>query len=514
MMRSLLAGVLALRLLAGCGAGPAVVAPPVAAPASPVVRVNILQINDVYEVAPQAGAPGGLARVAALRDSLLRETPSTFTVIAGDFISPSALGTARVDGERLAGRQMVDMLNAVGVNYATFGNHEFDLGYDVLRRRMEEAGFTWISSNVTDTLGEALSVARASEVIAVPGPAGVFRIGLVGATLAENDPDYAAFAPPIEALREVVGRLRPRVDAVIAITHVDYQEDLRIATGVEGIDLIIGGHEHENVATSLHRNGRMTRVAKADANALSAYVHRLAFDTRTSKLTITSELVVLGDDRPEHAGVAARAASWQERAYAGFRQDGFEPAALVGCSTEALDGRESAVRNGPTNLTRLIVEAMQSEVPDARLALFNSGSIRVDDVLQPGRLTQYDVLRTLPYQGRVLAVDMPGRLLISILQRGAFLRGTGGYLQWTDNVSEAASRWMLDGEPITLDRTYRVAVNDYLANGLQNGLELFDIKVAGDDQAHLVATYRDLRNLLVDAVQMAYPLNAEGDCTP
>src|ERR1041384_6725645 len=73
-----------------------------------VVEVTLLQLNDVYEIGPvEGGKSGGLARGATLGQRLLAETPNTFTLLAGDFVSPSALGTAQVDGQPLAGKQMV-----------------------------------------------------------------------------------------------------------------------------------------------------------------------------------------------------------------------------------------------------------------------------------------------------------------------------------------------------------------------------------------------------------------------
>ena len=114
-----------------------------------VVEVTLLQINDVYEITPvEGGRSGGLARVATLRRRLLAENPDTFTLLAGDFVSPSALGTAKVDGETLAGKQMVSVLNALGLDVATFGNHEFDVKEAQLRERLAESKFRWTSANV------------------------------------------------------------------------------------------------------------------------------------------------------------------------------------------------------------------------------------------------------------------------------------------------------------------------------------------------------------------------------
>jgi 5'-nucleotidase / UDP-sugar diphosphatase len=77
-----------------------------------VVTVTFLHLNDVYEITPVAGGTqGGLARVATVRQDLLKKNPNTFTILAGDLLNPSAMGTAQVAGERLNGRHIVDVMN-------------------------------------------------------------------------------------------------------------------------------------------------------------------------------------------------------------------------------------------------------------------------------------------------------------------------------------------------------------------------------------------------------------------
>src|SRR6185295_19046837 len=112
--------------------------------------VTILHFNDVYEIdAVDGGHAGGLARVATVLDGLKRTSAPVLTTLGGDYLSPSAIGTARVNGEALAGRQMVDVLNVLGVDWATFGNHEFDVSEAAFHKRIAEGTFHLVSSNVT-----------------------------------------------------------------------------------------------------------------------------------------------------------------------------------------------------------------------------------------------------------------------------------------------------------------------------------------------------------------------------
>ena len=107
--------------------------------ADPVVHMTFVHLNDVYEITPvSGGTEGGLARVATLRKQLLAQNPNTLTVLAGDLFSPSALGTAKVNDERLAGQQTVAVMNAIGLDFMTFGNHEFDLNEEQFLQRLSE----------------------------------------------------------------------------------------------------------------------------------------------------------------------------------------------------------------------------------------------------------------------------------------------------------------------------------------------------------------------------------------
>src|SRR5574342_421842 len=118
---------------------------PAATPAERSVRLTILQINDVYEITPvERGKKGGLARVATLRDRIAQESPHVVFVLSGDFLSPSPMSSM------FQGGQMVAALNAIGLDLATFGNHEFDFSADVTQERIQESRFTWVSSNVLE----------------------------------------------------------------------------------------------------------------------------------------------------------------------------------------------------------------------------------------------------------------------------------------------------------------------------------------------------------------------------
>ena len=105
-------------------------------------------INDVYEIAPLAGGKeGGVARVASLKKQYLQKNRNTFLVLAGDFLSPSVYNSLQYNGKAIRGKQMIESLNAAGLDLATFGNHEFDIRESELLERINESKFGWTSAN-------------------------------------------------------------------------------------------------------------------------------------------------------------------------------------------------------------------------------------------------------------------------------------------------------------------------------------------------------------------------------
>ena len=411
-----------------------------------------------------------------MRRRLVEDNPRTYTVLSGDALSPSPLGAAILDGDEVAGRQMVAVLNAMGLDFATFGNHEFDLSKDQLRQRLMESTFTWISSNITDAVGRTLAGVSGEVVLQVRDGGQIVRVGLFGLTTDSTRPDYVRFLDPLATARAMVGKLRGSCDVIIALTHLPIEEDRRLAQAVPEIHLILGGHEHQNsfeIPPTAERDP--APIAKADSNVKTVYVHRLAFNTQTRHLTIRSQLVpVSGEPRPgpgETAGdVDARtdrlAKYWRWARPGGVEETfGYDPAEVIAQSDVVLDGLESNVRTQPTNLAELISRAMLASVPGTRAAIFNSGSMRIDDLIDPGPIRVYDIFRVLPYAGKVISAELEGALLLDLLNKGATIRDDGGFLQTAEIDRSTEGSWLIGGEPIKAGARYPVAIVDYLIRG-------------------------------------------------
>lgn len=469
-----------------------------AAPAAPR-SVTFLHFNDIYEITPmEGGRSGGLARLATLRRTLARRTPALVVDLAGDFMSPSAMGLAVVNGQRLAGRQMVAILNATGLQWATLGNHEFDLRENEFLARLGESTFGYVVSNVTDSAGRPFPHTARHAIVRLRTPGGPVRIGLIGLVIDDTRPAWAKFEDPIDAARREVAQLGDSVDAIVALTHLALAGDQRLVEQVPQIALVLGGHEHENY--EIRRGPHFTPIVKADANVRTVATVTLSFAKRGARPTAAVRFIPLDTTIALDPAVTKQVAQWVARADSAYVAVGLDPRAKVTTLPKALDGRESTVRVRPGLLTQLIAEALRAEVPQAEVGIMNGGSIRIDDAIPAGPLTQYDVIRVLPFGGAVVGTTMTGALLQKVLEQGEANRGSGGYLHAT-GVARDGDRWTVNGQPLDPARRYVVATTDFLLTGREKNLGYL---APGNPDLGTISTYRDIRKALIDRLRAKY----------
>lgn len=439
------------------------------------ITMKIVQINDVYEIdAINAGKNGGLARVAYIRDSIKSQYPNTYYFLAGDFLNPSLLGTVKVDGERLQGKQMVEVLNASDLDLVTFGNHEFDIKEKDLQKRLNESNFNWTTANALHVTAngkhpfrienETRSTSASDyEIFTATNTAGKeVKFGVFGVVLPSNPKDYVFYGDIYDESERAYYEASKVSDFVIGLTHVAIEEDKEIAKRIPNLPLIMGGHEHNNM---LHKVGK-TIIAKADANAVSLYLHTLTYNTKTKNLNLDSELVMVTDKHKSSPKVQKVVDKWNKILDDNLSTLVDNPNEVIYKATIPLDGTDTASRSEQTNLGVMIARSMTyvfNDVPEA--AILNGGGIRIDDRLE-GDVTSKDIFRVLPFGGSVFRVDMTGELLEEVLNYGVKASGTGAYLQRYNLTQNSNGNWLIGTQPIDSKKTYTIAMNDFLLLGL------------------------------------------------
>ncbi len=459
------------------------------------ITFKFIQVNDVYEIAPlSGGAYGGMARVAHVRDSIAKENPNTYLFMAGDFLNPSLLGTIKVDGERLKGKQMVEVMNAMYFNLVTLGNHEFDIKENELQQRLNESAFPWMSSNIRhiiekDTVpfqiqkpDDTLEVAD-TYIISVKEGDKEVKIGFLGVTLPANPKDYVYYGDMYDEAKRAYNNLKDKVDVVVGLTHLEIEQDQELAKRIPEIPFIMGGHEHNAM---LVKEGNTT-ITKADANAKSLYIHTFTFNTKTKELKRDSKLFFIDDKVSTDPTVEAIVGKWTSLLDNKIKEIIEDPNEVIYTADSPLDGTDSASRSIQTNLGDIITEAMAwsyDNTVDA--ALVNGGSIRVDDML-PAAVSGMDIFRALPFGGSVLKVKLKGSLLKEVLDYGESKRGKGAYLQQFNVSQDTQKNWTIAGQPINPNKIYTVAFSDFLLKG-------YDIPFLTTDNKGIVEVYKPKEN--------------------
>lgn len=448
------------------------------------INFTILQMNDVYEIAPlEKGKVGGMARVATVRNQLLAENYNVLTVLAGDFLSPSLIGTLKHEGKRIRGRQMVDVMNNMGVNLVAFGNHEFDIKEEELQERLNESYFEWLGTNVLhqksnkiepfhkDSYGYKYFVPETYVWEVNDYQGNVARIGFYSACVNDNQQPFVYYEDPYQEATKAYLELTNKADVIIGLTHLELPMDMKLAAMLPKTALIMGGHEHENRLDSV---GSVV-IAKADANAKTVYVHRFTYYPATKTYELTSELMPINDEIASEATVDSVVQHWQQIQHDQISQLVANPEEVIYNAKTPLDGLEKSVRNQQTNLGNFIATSMaKAAKKPVECAFFNGGSIRIDDKLE-GDITAVDVFRAMPFGGGVFEIELKGNILKRALDAGMENKGHGGYLQWYNIEFNTASKtWEIAGKTLDVGKTYRVAVNQYVAEGKEERLEFFN----------------------------------------
>ena len=220
-------------------------------------QIVILHTNDThstieplsqYSKVKEAAGKAGCVRRATMVKQLREQNPDILLFDSGDFSQGSTYYTM------YKGEVEVGLMNIMGYNAATLGNHEFDFGLDNLAKLARQALFPIVCSNCDFTGTPCQDVIKRYCVIERNG----LRIGVFGLSpkidglIMKENIVGVKYIDPIEATKEVVTLLRGKehCDIVICLSHLgwglapEFIDDQLLISSTSGIDLVLGGHSH------------------------------------------------------------------------------------------------------------------------------------------------------------------------------------------------------------------------------------------------------------------------------
>ena len=445
------------------------------------LELTILHTNDIhahYDSFEPLGEPlqGGVARLRTAVDKIRDDADNLLFLDAGDQFQGTLYFT--VGGARV----VADVMNEMGYDAMTVGNHEFDAGPAELAAFIEFADFPVLSANTDasadpDLSGEILPYALFTfdrEPVAVVG------LTAEHTAIASSPGPNVRFLDAVVTAQRTVDELEESgINVIIALTHLGYERDLELARSVSGIDVIVGGHSH----TLLDSYPTVTTSASGEpvlvvtAYEWSKRLGRLDVTFTADGLveSFTGEPVVIDESITEDEDMLELLAAYQGDIDALM-------STIVGATEVALNGAREDIRVRETNLGNLICDAMlwKTSGLETTIAIQNGGGIRAS--IPEGMITMGQVLEVLPYGNQISVLVLSGAQLILALENGVSqvedssgrFPHVGGMRYAFDPSAEAGSRvtsvevWDAASETyadIDPDATYTLATNSFIGGG-------------------------------------------------
>ncbi|DAZ97725.1 TPA: hypothetical protein N0F65_009624 [Lagenidium giganteum] len=381
------------------------VAVPVEAARHKQATIDILAYNDVYEMLQDdmnGVKLGGPSRVVPLAREMREKNANSLVIFAGDTMSPSLWSS------QFKGRQMIDAHNAIGVDVACLGNHEFDFGIEGFLNASEASNFPWLNANCYEQdTGALLHNTQPNLVKTFDHPEfGRVKIGFFGVMYDMKDKSKGVYwTDPLEAAKQQVKFLREheKVDMVIALTHQDLADDNRMSKDVKGIDLIYGGHDH----SSMLQTSYGTPYLKAEMNFRSVWSSTIEFFPAEGKMPASTRMkhtaIPIIEELPTDAALDATIANYSATIQELFKRE-------VGSLCEPLDLGKNMVRVQDCAIGNIFADAaVQFYGPgQADVAVSNGGGIRGDKVLPAGPITLGEIVSWSPFSNTVMVTETTG----------------------------------------------------------------------------------------------------------
>ncbi|WP_158598203.1 bifunctional metallophosphatase/5'-nucleotidase [Falsibacillus albus] len=422
-----------------------------------------------------------------------QESKHTLLFDAGDVFS----GTLFFN--QFLGQADLALMNRIGYDAMTFGNHEFDRTSAVLSQFVSRAKFPFVSANIDFSHDPDLSGLYINK-IGNPAKDGMIypaiikqidghRIGIIGVTTEEtpflSSPGKTIiFQNAKEKMEKMIQQLRKNgINKIVVLSHLGFNEDKKLAKEVAGIDVIIGGHSHTKLDQPVVIMNGTTPTIIVQANEYAKYLGELnvVFDPNGKLDKWNGKLIDVhakdknGNDIYEPDQFAQQKVREYSKSVQALETK------IIGTSAERLNGDRPDIRIRETNLGDLIADALLNEArktDHVDIAFQNSGGIRAS--LEKGPISVGNLLNVLPFGDSLIVLPLTGYEIISALEHGVsaleepsgrFLQVSGIHFEFdpTKPIGKRVTNVKVKSDdsynPINPNRKYSVVMNKFMADG-------------------------------------------------
>ena len=432
-------------------------------------KLTILHSNDMHgdflskEVDQKL--TGGVSMLSGYIQQARKESENVIYAIAGDMFRGSL-----IDSE-FKGISTIEIMNLLGPDVVTLGNHEVDYGLAHLLFVEKCAAFPIINANLYITVNHKRLFR--SHIILKVGGMKILFIGILTEEVLNStrqDEIIGSLVDVQDAAREV-GRIcnsyrTTDIDFTVLLTHIGFESDKKLAAALDprwGVDVIIGGHSHTllekpevvagipivQAAVGTSQIGRFDIMVDTDRNCIDSYEWNLipideAHCPRDRELEAVIEKYKTVTDA-KYGRIVTR-----------FLRTYTHPA-----------------RNMPTDLGGIFADALRGSL-DIDVMFLASGSVRRKEV--GPMVTLQDLMEAFPYDQELYRMNVTGKqlrqMLGYILRPQAFIGETEffqysrGFLVRYDREKQILEEVSLEGKEIADDQIVRIGVQAYFAGNL------------------------------------------------
>ena len=412
-------------------------------------HIYIISTNDMH------AAIDAMPRLATLVKEY-EEKGDVVLVDAGDRVT----GNAYVDDDHRPGVPMIQLMNEVGYDVVTLGNHEFDKGHAVLNAMVEASDFEWVCANMEDLAGE--SQIKPYTTLDIAG----VKLGFVGVVATDfggrpmgGDSSYVSFAftDDRETAYKACAEIAPAHDFVVVLSHMGLDGDKYLANMTPACNWIAGGHSHDVVGAEFNgvyisqnrkdiRYATIADLAVKDGAIVGVEYHQEALEEYAEDADVKAIVDYIKHFDPQLNTVVTRA-------------------------------NATATKDGIANFTvDALLNYPYADDFEAEIAIYHYGGVRLSEIRE-GDIKRVDILNNDPFVSTIYIGEMPlkeiRRFILEKYNNGTAERPDkeSHYAYFRSNIpyeivvgSEPADRPdALDIRFPIEERVYRVAICNYIA---------------------------------------------------
>lgn len=395
---------------------------------------------------------GGFVELEFKVDSIRKAKKNVLLFDAGDVMTGTPISDyVYRDAE---GGALFEMMNMIGYDAWTIGNHDLDISQENLVKLTKITRFPTLCANIVNAKNQFPLNDRDYVIFEKFG----LRIGVFGLMSQElyglvnpNNLVGLRVLSPVETAQNIIDRIDPETDLIIAITHQGVDEDSALAANVNGLDVIVGGHSH----TRLTRPKVVNNVIIVQAGTRCENLGELEITVNNDRVVRHSGklLQLWASDKRPQTKLSAFVDSIQTRIEKEYGR------VIARLERDWIRGR------GESNVGQFITDA-QREAAQAQVAFMNAGGIRAN--VAAGPLTKLKLYEVLPFRNVLVTFQLSGRHLRSVLthsltnEEAVLFSGLEASVRKNPDGTWNILDLTVGGKPVDDDRMYICAASDFM----------------------------------------------------